>query len=237
MSKNADYYLSAIYPVYFFHIKLDLRKNRFTVLREIILDDRNEDFALIVKTNIGDLDSFARLVEKYERRVYRLAYSIVKQPEDAEDVTQETFIQAFRALPTFRYDAAFYTWLYRIALNRALNNAGRQRRLALHFPPACEEGEDGDMESPDGVSNDTPAAHLDFQQTLMTVERILAEMPAQFADALILRVFDGLSYAEISRARAMSVNTVRTRIFRAREILAERMHIRPALPSRASQGK
>jgi RNA polymerase sigma-70 factor (ECF subfamily) len=183
------------------------------------------DYSLVERANEGDLDSFAALVIKYEQRVYRLSLGVLKHHEDAEDVTQETFIQAFRALPGFRGDALFYTWLYRIALNKALSRRAQQRLWATHFrtdgDDACKAETLGDSLT----QADCPSAQIEYKQALQTIERILTEMPEQFADALILRVVEGLSYEEISDARAMSVNTVRTRIFRAREFLANRMDI------------
>ncbi|WP_426196146.1 sigma-70 family RNA polymerase sigma factor [Massilia sp. DWR3-1-1] len=187
------------------------------------MDEKELDQTLIDNAKIGDLDSFSKLVAKYERRIYRLVYGVLKHDEDTEDVTQETFLNAYRALHTFRGDALFYTWLYRIALNRAFHRRTQQRVLSTHFESNGEEvltAEHGwDEETP----NESPAGRLEQKQALQIVERILTEMPEQFADALILRVLDGMSYGEISQIRTISLNTVRTRIFRARAILAERI--------------
>ena len=182
-----------------------------------------DDFSLVQRTNSGDLDSFAALVTRYEQRIYRLVLGVLKHNEDAEDVTQETFIQAFRALPGFRGDALFYTWLYRIALNRALSRRAQQRSWAAHFHTDGDDARIAEAMSDAPLQDDGPAAQLEYKQALQTIERILTEMPEKFADALILRVVEGLSYEEISDVRAMSVNTVRTRIFRAREFLANRL--------------
>ena len=184
-----------------------------------------DDYSLVERANSGDLDSFAALVMKYEQRVFRLVLGVLKHNEDAEDVTQETFIQAFRALPGFRGDAMFYTWLYRIALNRALSRRAQQRSWAAHFHTDGDDAWIAETTNDSLSQDDGPAAQLEYKQALQTIERILTEMPEKFADALILRVVEGLSYEEISDARAMSVNTVRTRIFRAREFLANRLDI------------
>jgi RNA polymerase sigma-70 factor (ECF subfamily) len=190
---------------------------------EAIVDDRNIDQVLIDNAKFGDLDSFSKLVSKYERRVYRLVYGVLKHDEDAEDVTQETFLNAYRALLTFRGDALFYTWLYRIALNRAFHRRTQQRVLSTHFESNDEEVLTDEHGWNEEMANYSPAARLEQKQALQLVERILTEMPEQFADALILRVIDGMSYGEISDVRTVSLNTVRTRIFRARGIIAERI--------------
>lgn len=200
----------------------------------MVVNDCTDDFILVERTLDGDLESFSRLVVKYERRIYRLAFSVIRQQEDAEDITQETFIHAFRALPTFRREAAFYTWLYRIALNRALNRRSQQRLFDANFSAESHHSDRTPADAEPLSQNTSPSAILEYKQALQTVERILAEMPEKFADALILRVFEGLNYGEISNLRAMSVNTVRTRIYRARRIIMHRMEERPCEQGSAS---
>ncbi|WP_426110814.1 RNA polymerase sigma factor [Massilia sp. PWRC2] len=187
------------------------------------MNDCMDDLVLVEKTLEGDLESFSQLVEKYEGRIYRLAFGVLKQREDAEDIAQETFIHAFRALATFRREAAFYTWLYRIALNRALNRRSHHWLVKAHFSTERDNAA-GILAATERICpRPPPPLALEYKQALQTVERILAEMPEKFADALILRVMEGLSYAEISSLRTMSVNTVRTRIYRARQFISRRM--------------
>lgn len=182
-----------------------------------------DDLDLVEAVRNGELEAFTALVEKYQGRIYRLAFRILKHVADAEDVTQETFIQAFRALDNFRADSTFFTWLYRIALNNALNARQRQRQFSVRFDPAGDDIWQA-MECLHPVSfDDTPPDCLERKQTLETVERVLNEMPEKFADALLLLVLDGLTCTEISSLSAVSPNTVRTRVFRARELLARRM--------------
>jgi len=182
-----------------------------------------DDTTSVEAARIGNLEAFAGLVEKYQGRIYRVVFRIVKDVADAEDVTQETFIHAFRALETFRADSAFFTWLYRIALNNALNCRLKQRHWSVRFESGDEDlWEAIECMRPAGFS-DTPLDCLERKQTLQTVERLLEEMPEKFSDALMSLVVEGMSCTDMSARFAVSPNTVRTRVFRAREFLARRM--------------
>lgn len=185
------------------------------------MNDNHEDISLVNQTIAGDLDCFAQLIKKYERRIFRLALGVVKQVEDAEDVTQEVFIHAFRSLSTFRREASFYTWLYRIALNSALNRRSHQRLISACFDSSGIDAIVSESGSDPVCPQPTPQAVLEHRETLQLVAQILAEMPQQFAETFAMKVFEGLTYMEISNAEATSLNTVRTRIFRARQILLQ----------------
>lgn len=190
-------------------------------MKKVLADEQ-----LVKQALDGDLESFAQLVSKYERRIYRLVFGILKQREDAEEVTQDAFTQAFKALPKFRHDATFFTWLFRIALNQALTAARLNVRRSEYVDADSPESTEGADLSRMVVSN-SPMDHLDYQQTISMIEKILSKMPKQFADSLMLRAFSGLSYQEIADVGLVSINTVRTRIFRARAILYEGMLERP----------
>ncbi|MBS1169486.1 MAG: rpoE [Burkholderiaceae bacterium] len=193
-------------------------------------NEREIDQQLVQRVQRGEKIAFDLLVSKYQRRLFRLALRLVGDPSEAEDVVQETFIKAYKALPQFRGDSAFYTWLYRIGINTARNFLENQgRRIPVLKEVGGDEQPEADREHVGLGDGDTPEAALLARQIAETIHLAMEELPQDLRLALSLREFDGLSYEEIAAAMACPVGTVRSRIFRARESVAEKL--RPLLGS------
>ncbi|NOU01090.1 MAG: RNA polymerase sigma factor RpoE [Gallionella sp.] len=189
--------------------------------------DREIDQQLVERVQRGDKYAFDLLVTKYQRKLGRLISRFVRDPGEVEDVTQEAFIKAYRALPTFRGDSAFYTWLYRIGINTAKNHLlANKRRAPTSTPFDAEESESFEEASLLREVN-TPENELMSKQVVDVVQRSLQQLPEDLRNALTLREIEGLSYEEIASAMNCPVGTVRSRIFRAREAVAE--NLRPLL--------
>lgn len=188
---------------------------------------RDEDYEIVLRVQAGDKAAFNLLVEKYHRRVSRLLIRLLKNQEDIEDVVQETFIKAYRAIGNFRGESAFYTWIYRIAINTAKNLLLTQKRKpsqALEYEN--EEGET--FEDNSALSNiDTPESLYLTRQVAETVNKAMMALPSDLRDAIVMREIDGLSYEEIAEAMGCPIGTVRSRIFRAREAISQK--IKPLL--------
>ncbi len=189
-------------------------------------DQSAVDLALVRRVQRGDKRAFDLLVSKYQLRVAKLVGRLVSDRSEAQDVVQEAFIKAYRALPNFRGDSAFYTWLYRIAVNSAKNHlVARSRR-----PPGDDiDITDGDVEEAGVVLADlaTPESYAVRDQLQAALTRALAELPEDLRTALTLCEMEGLSYDDIARVLDCPIGTVRSRIFRAREAIAEQL--RPML--------
>ncbi len=174
------------------------------------------DHQLVERVQQGDRRAFDVLVLKYQHRIYSLVSRFVRDPDEVQDVVQEAFIKAYRAVPGFRGDSAFYTWLYRIAINTAKNHLmSRSRR-----PPGVDiDAVEAEHIESAGALRDLagPENALMTEQLRAVIERALAALPEDLRTALTLREFDGLSYEEIAEAMQCPVGTVRSRIFRARE--------------------
>jgi RNA polymerase sigma-70 factor, ECF subfamily len=189
--------------------------------------DREVDQQLVERVQRGDKYAFDLLVTKYQRKLGRLISRFVRDPGEAEDVTQEAFIKAYRALPTFRGDSAFYTWLYRIGINTAKNHLlANKRRAPTSTIFDAEESESFEEASLLREVN-TPENELMSKQVVDVVQKSLQQLPEDLRNALTLREIEGLSYEEIASAMNCPVGTVRSRIFRAREAVAE--NLRPLL--------
>lgn len=180
------------------------------------------DLDLVQRVKNGDKEAFNLLVLKYQRKVGRLVRRLVSNSDEADDVVQDAFIKAYRALPQFRGDSAFYTWLYRIAVNTAKNHlVSRGKRPISLSELASNEGEEESFEVPVvTIDNNTPEAELMSRQIAETVNRAVSALPEELQTALSLREIDGLSYEEIAEAMNCPIGTVRSRIFRAREAVA-----------------
>ena len=191
------------------------------------MDERQIDQELVERAQQGDTKAFEMLVVKYNRRLGRLLSRFIKDEHEVNDVVQESFIKAYRALPNFRGDSAFYTWLYRISINTAKNFLANNNKR----PIMASEITNGDGEVMDVVEqvadNLTPEAELMNKQILQTVESAVAKLPEDLRRAITLREMDGLSYEEIAEVMQCPIGTVRSRIFRAREVIAA--DLRPLL--------
>jgi RNA polymerase sigma-70 factor (ECF subfamily) len=191
------------------------------------MGDKEVDQQLVERAQRGEKHAFELLVVKYQRRLRRLISRFVRDAAEAEDVTQEAFIKAYRALPGFRGESAFYTWLYRIGINTAKNYlVALGRRAPTSSQYDFGEGEDFDeVNLLQDVS--TPENELMSKQVVEVVNASLSKLPDDLRTALTLREIEGLSYEEISEVMSCPIGTVRSRIFRAREIIAA--NLRPLL--------
>jgi len=189
--------------------------------------DREIDQQLVERVQRGDKHAFDLLVLKYQRKLGRLISRFVKDSAEAEDVTQDAFIKAYRALPGFRGESAFYTWLYRIGINTAKNHLlATKRRPPTSTPFDSEESESFEEASLLREVN-TPENELMSKQVVDVVQTSLQQLPEDLRSALTLREIEGLSYEEIATVMNCPIGTVRSRIFRAREAVAE--NLRPLL--------
>ena len=192
------------------------------------MDERQIDQELVERAQQGDTKAFEMLVVKYNRRLGRLLSRFIKDEHEVNDVVQESFIKAYRALPNFRGDSAFYTWLYRISINTAKNFlANNNKRPIMSNDITNGDGEVMDVVVEQVADNLTPEAELMNKQILQTVESAVAKLPEDLRRAITLREMDGLSYEEIAEVMQCPIGTVRSRIFRAREVIAA--DLRPLL--------
>jgi RNA polymerase sigma-70 factor (ECF subfamily) len=190
------------------------------------------DALLVERFKQGDRRAFEMLVVKYQRRIERLIGRMVRDTDLVDDIAQETFIRAYRALPQFRGDSAFYTWLYRIAVNSAKKALADLKRDPVITEAALAGRDDDDetsrapTELTDGA---TPESLLATREIAATVNAAIEALSEDLRMAITLREIEGLSYEEISEAMNCPIGTVRSRIFRAREAIAERLrpHIEP----------
>lgn len=191
------------------------------------MGEKEVDQQLVDRAQRGDKHAFELLVAKYQRRLARLISRFVRDSTEVEDVTQDAFIKAYRALPTFRGESAFYTWLYRIGINTAKNHLQTLKRRAPTTTLFDAEESEGfeDAELLHEVS--TPENELMSKQVVDVVNSSLQELPYDLRTALTLREIEELSYEEIAAAMNCPVGTVRSRIFRAREAIAT--NLRPLL--------
>ena len=189
--------------------------------------DGDIDRQLVARAQRGDKRAFELLVEKYHRKLARLLSRLVRDPAEVEDVTQEAFIKAYRALPGFRGDSAFYTWLYRIGINTAKNYLMAMGRRAPTSTEVVADDAEGFAEGELLRDINTPESVLLSQEIAATVNATMEELPKELREAIQLREIDGMSYEDIAKIMDCPIGTVRSRIFRAREAIAERL--RPLL--------
>jgi RNA polymerase sigma-70 factor (ECF subfamily) len=181
------------------------------------------DLSLVRRVQRGDKGAFDALVLKYQHKVVKLVMRYVRNPAEAEDIAQEAFIKAYRALPQFRGDSAFYTWLYRIAINTAKNAVVSRDRSPIDF--------ELDLQNPDESydmhgrlkDSETPEALVMTDEIRATVNSAIDALPEDLRTAIVLRELEGLSYEEIAATMDCPVGTVRSRIFRAREAIDRRL--------------
>ncbi len=191
------------------------------------MSDREVDQQLVERAQHGDKHAFGLLVAKYQRKLARLLSRFIRDATEVEDVTQEAFIKAYRALPSFRGDSAFYTWLYRIGINTAKNYLVAQgRRAPTTTPMDAEEAENmGEGEQLQDLN--TPENQMMSRQVAESVNQTLGQLPEELRTAITLREIEGLSYEDIASIMNCPIGTVRSRIFRAREAIADQL--RPLL--------
>src|SRR5262244_584107 len=182
------------------------------------------DLSLVRRVQRGDKGAFDALVLKYQHKVVKLVMRYVRNPAEAEDIAQEAFIKAYRALPQFRGDSAFYTWLYRIAINTAKNAVVSRDRSPIEYNidrnDATEESYDMQGRMKD---SETPEGLVLTDEIRSTVNAAIEALPEDLKTAIVLRELEGLSYEEIAAAMDCPVGTVRSRIFRAREAIDRRL--------------
>jgi len=196
-------------------------------MNEPATGERQIDQVLVERAQAGDKHAFELLVSKYQRKLGRLLSRFIRDSAEVEDVTQEAFIKAYRALPTFRGDSAFYTWLYRIGINTAKNFLVSQGRRAPTVTKLDAEEAEGFEDAEALHDLNTPETAMLTQEIGQTVNAAMAALPEELRVALTLREIEGLSYEEIAQAMNCPIGTVRSRIFRAREAVAEKL--RPLL--------
>lgn len=176
------------------------------------------DLELVRRAQRGERGAFDLLVLRYQHKVIKLVARLLRDPTEAEDVAQESFIKAYRALGSFRGDSAFYTWLYRIAVNTARNTMASRQRRPLRYEAGLSETEQSVVDS--RLRHvDTPEAVALSAEIRDRVNRTVEELPEDLSTAIVLREIEGLSYEEIAEAMDCPVGTVRSRIFRAREAI------------------
>lgn len=191
------------------------------------MGDREIDQQLVERAQQGDKHAYELLVAKYQRKLGRLLSRFIRDQAEIEDVTQEAFIKAYRALPSFRGESAFYTWLYRIGINTAKNYLVALGRRAPTSTEILSEDAEGYEEGELLRDNSTPETELMTKQIAMTVNAAMESLPEELRTAITLREIDGMSYEDIANIMNCPIGTVRSRIFRARETIAEKL--RPLL--------
>ncbi len=191
------------------------------------MNERDIDRQLVERAQQGDKHAFGLLVSKYQRKLGRLLSRFIRDQAEAEDVTQEAFIKAYRALPSFRGDSAFYTWLYRIGINTAKNylaSMGRRAPTSTNYDAEEAEGFD---ESDQLRDFNTPENLLMSKEIAQTVNQSMDRLPQELREAIMLREIEGMNYEDIAKIMNCPIGTVRSRIFRAREAIAG--ELRPLL--------
>jgi RNA polymerase sigma-70 factor (ECF subfamily) len=187
---------------------------------------KDTDKELVRRVQQGDKRAFDLLFARYQHKIFNLVGRYLRNAQDVEDVTQEAFIKAFKALPRFRGESAFYTWLYRIAINTAKNHLVARNRRPPGVDVDVEEAEF--MDGADLLKESlSPETALSRDQLAAAIDEAIGQLPDDLRSAVTLREFDGLSYEQIAQIMDCPVGTVRSRIFRARESIDE--HIAPLL--------
>lgn len=181
------------------------------------------DLGLVRRVQRGDKGAFDLLVRKYQHKVVKLVMRYMRDPADAEDVAQEAFIKAYRALPQFRGDSAFYTWLYRIAINTAKNAIVSRDRSPVEYDLDLQNAEESYEVQGRLADAATPEALVLTEEIRTIVNGAIAALPEDLRTAIVLRELEGMSYEEIAAAMDCPVGTVRSRIFRAREAIDRKL--------------
>ena len=186
------------------------------------MSNQASDKKLVERVQKGDKGAFDLLVLKYQHKIVNLVMRYVRDPDLALDIAQEAFIKAYRALPRFRGDSAFYTWLYRIAVNTAKNHLAAQRRRPMDVELDLQDSEQYDLHAK-LKETDTPEGVAMTDELQETVQRAIGALPEDLRTAIILRELEGMSYEEIAETMDCPVGTVRSRIFRARDAIGKKV--------------
>ena len=194
-----------------------------SVFNEPAMSAEQSDLSLVQLAQRGDSGAFDALVRRYQHKVVKLVMRYVRDPADAEDIAQEAFIKAFRALPRFRGDSAFYTWLYRIAINTAKNALAARGRSPIEYDLDRPDGEESHEVLAHMKETATPEALALTEEIRSIVTNAIDALPEDLRTAIQLRELEGMSYEEIANAMECPVGTVRSRIFRAREAIDARL--------------
>ena len=181
------------------------------------------DEELVLRVQRGDKSAYDFLVIKYQHRIIQLVNRYIKDPSEAQDVAQEAFIKAYRALADFRGEAAFFTWLYRIAINTAKNYLLSRSRRSANYQVDIQDAEALEN-APQLQGLETPERELLNQEIIDAIKASIEELPEDMRTAIVLREFEGMSYEEIAEAMDCPVGTVRSRIFRAREAIDNKLN-------------
>ena len=192
------------------------------MLSPMVGQNDSVDKQLVERVRRGDKRAFDLLILKYQHKIISIVGRYLGDQNDVQDVSQETFIKAYRAIPNFRGESAFYTWLYRIAVNTAKNHLVSKSRR----PPNIDiDIDDGEFQNNSAVlrDNESPQASLATSQMEQVIFRSIENLPSELRIAVTLREFDGLSYEEIAKIMNCPVGTVRSRIFRAREAIEKKI--------------
>ena len=186
------------------------------------MSNQASDKKLVERVQKGDKGAFDLLVLKYQHKIVNLIMRYVRDPELSQDIAQEAFIKAYRAIPRFRGDSAFYTWMYRIAVNTAKNYLAAQRRRPMDIELDLQDPEQYDLHAK-LKETDTPEGVVLSNELKETVERAIAALPEDLRTAIVLRELEGMSYEEIAQTMECPVGTVRSRIFRARDAIGRKV--------------
>ena len=186
------------------------------------MSNQASDQKLVERVQKGDKGAFDLLVLKYQHKIVNLIMRYVRDPDLAQDIAQDAFIKAYRALPRFRGDSAFYTWMYRIAVNTAKNHLAAQRRRPMDVELDLQDPEQYDLHAR-LKETDTPEGVTLSNELKETVERAIAALPEDLRTAIVLRELEGMSYEEIAQTMECPVGTVRSRIFRARDAIEKKV--------------
>jgi RNA polymerase sigma-70 factor (ECF subfamily) len=206
-----------------YNIKKNINVEKKLMESSSVNPERIVDQKLVEKSQRGDKKAFAMLVEKYQRRLTRLLSRMVRDQSEIEDIVQDSFIKAYRAINNFRGDSAFYTWLYRIGINTAKNHLVKLGKR----PKAMNDIEIEEIENFEDAQDlrnlETPENSMATKEIIASVNQTIETLPDELKEAIQLREIDGLSYEEISDLMNCPIGTVRSRIFRAREAIAEKL--------------
>lgn len=183
---------------------------------------KRSDAALVKRVQQGDKQAFNLLVLKYQTKIVNLVMRYVRDPDEANDVAQEAFLKAYRALPRFRGDSAFYTWLYRIAVNTAKNYLVAAKRRPVEYDLDLQDPEQYDMQAR-LKDIDSPEGVMMKDEVQRTIDEAIEDLPEDLRTAIVLRELEGMTYEEIAETMECPVGTVRSRIFRAREAISKRI--------------